>query len=763
MFGGVGAKQTKNARKIIPNLWVWGSNGALALGNTATINSPAQVDSKSTWKTISMGKSGTHAIKTDGTLWAWGLNTNGVLGLGDTTNRSSPVQVGTDTNWSVVSVGGSHSATTQHQAHVLAVKTDGTLWSWGTNINNTNLPSTSSTLGAGRLGLEDTVNRSSPVQVGTDTNWSKVAAGSIYSLALKTDGTLWAWGDNQNSLATVGGQHGTNDAVTQRSSPVQVGTDANWTDIAAGSYGSFGLKNGALYAWGSNVGGVLGLGDTTNRSSPVQVGTDTNWSYITTSRVLVSLATSQYSCAIKTDGTLWAWGNNTSGQLGLGDVTTRSSPVQVGTDTNWSTVHTAGNLVFATKKNGTRWVWGTGQLLRGDNATTSDSKPVQYVSTLWNTIGLGQAHIHGIRTNNTLWSWTGNASGQLALGDAVDRSSAVQVGSDTNWSSVVAGLSHSVAVKSTGSIWTWGANNFAQLGLGDVNVTRSSPVQIGTNTDWSTRTTCGIYHSMAIKTNNTLWAWGYNFFGTLGAGDAGSPTTRSSPIQIGSDTNWSVISCGNYHSVGVKTDGTMYSWGFNSNGQLGLGDVTNRSSPVQIGTDINWSSVTCGYLSFTIALKSTGSIWAWGSNSSGQLGLGDFTNRSSPVQIGTDTTWSKICRTIQSTHVLAIKNDGTLWGWGTNSSGQLGLGDVTTRSSPVQVGTDTNWSEVYAGSSFTLGIKTDNTLWFWGTKGTGNAGIPPPPTSYSSPVQIGTLTNWERVMGTAFHIGGLKRRQASLS
>ena len=762
MFGGLGAKQTQNARKIIPNLWVWGTNGALALGNTTTINSPAQVDSKSTWKTISMGKSGTHAIKTDGTLWAWGVNTNGVLGIGDTAIRSSPVQVGTGTNWSVVSVGGSHSAAVQHQAHVLAVKTDGTLWSWGTNINNASALFTSSANGAGRLGLGDIVNRSSPVQIGTDTNWSKVAAGSIYSLALKTDGTLWAWGDN-TILATVVGQHGTNDAVTQRSSPVQVGTDSNWTDIAAGSYSSFGLKNGALYAWGSNFSGQLGLGDTTNRSSPVQVGTGTNWSYITTSRILGSVVVSQYSCAIKTDGTLWSWGFNGSGQLGLGDTTNRSSPVQVGTDTDWSTIHSAGLLVLATKKNGTRWAWGAGQILRGDGETLSESKPLQYVSTLWNTIAVGQGHIHGIRTNNTLWSWTGNASGQLALGDVVDRSSAVQVGSDTNWSSVFAGTSHSVAVKSTGSIWTWGANNFAQLGLGDVNVNRSSPVQIGALTDWSTRTACGFYHTMAIKTNNTLWAWGYNFFGTLGAGDSGGATTRSSPIQIGSDTNWSVISSGNYHTIGVKTDGTMYSWGLNDQGQLGLNGGGNRSSPVQIGTDINWSSVTCGYGSFTIALKSTGSIWGWGVNSSFQLGLGDSTVRSSPVQIGTDTNWSKIARTIQGTHVLAIKTDGTLWGWGLNTSGQLGLGDLNNRSAPTQIGTDTNWSEVYSGSNFTLGIKTDNTLWFWGAKGSGNAGIPPPPTSYSSPVQIGTLTNWERVMGTVSHVGGLKRRQASLS
>ena len=341
-----------------------------------------------------------------------------------------------------------------------------------------------------------------------------------------------------------------------------------------------------LWGWGYNAHRQLGLGNTIDYSSPVQIGALTTWSKID----LMSFS----SIAVKTDGTLWTWGNNGYGRLGLGNTTGYSSPKQVGALTTWS-----------------------------------------------NISGGGFGHVMVIKTNGTLWSWGYNAQGQLGLDNTTTYSSPNQIGSDT-WSSV----------------------------------------------------SCGYDHNLAIKPNGTMWSWGQ--FGQGGLGLGGSFQHRSSPTQIGALTTWSKISADGSSSMAIKTDGTMWSWGNNDNGRLGLGDTTNQSSPVQIGALTTWSSVSCGgYTGFAAAIKTDGTMWSWGYNIFGQLGLGNETNQSSPVQIGALTTWSSVSSKGYRAH--AIKTDGTLWSWGFGNNGRLGLGNTTYYSSPKQVGSSTNWRSVSAG------------------------------------------------------------------
>jgi alpha-tubulin suppressor-like RCC1 family protein len=344
-----------------------------------------------------------------------------------------------------------------------------------------------------------------------------------------------------------------------------------------------------------------------------------------------------------------------------------------------------------------------------------------------------------------LWSWGRNSYGLLGLGNTTNYSSPKQVGSLTPWLRISAGYNHSLAIKTDGTMWSWGRNFGGALGLGD-ETNRSSPVQIGSSTYWSS-ISGGEFHNLALKTDGTMWSWGRNTYGQVGDN---TTTNKSSPVQIGALTTWLKVSAGFYHAVAVKTDGTMWSWGYNGRGELGDGTTTNKSSPIQIGSLTNWSSVSASNY-HSLAIKTDGTLWAWGYNSfgfTGILGVGDTITRSSPTQIGALTNWSTIPATMKGAFSLAIKTDGTLWTWGYNDRGQLGIGTAGNyqgRSSPVQVGALTTWSSIAAGHRHSTAIKTDGTLWSWGRNAYGQLGLGGTDYAVSSPVQVGSLTTWVNI------------------
>jgi alpha-tubulin suppressor-like RCC1 family protein len=346
---------------------------------------------------------------------------------------------------------------------------------------------------------------------------------------------------------------------------------------------------------------------------------------------------------------LWAWGGNDFGTVGDGTVVSRSSPVQIGQEGNW-------------------------------------------LST-----DMGWYHVLALKSNNTLWAWGRGQDGRLGLGDTVSRSSPTQIGALTNWTAASAGYSSSLALKSDGTLWAWGSGTGGKIGDGST-IDRLSPVQVGALTTW-TQISSGAYNSFAIKTDGTLWAWGYNF-GHLGTNNQ---VSRSSPVQIGALTNWSFVASGARTTSAIKTDNTLWIWGVNNFGQLGDGTVVNRSSPVQIGALTNWQQSSCGgqYTSdsFCVAVKTDGTLWAWGANNFGQLAQDNTTRRSSPVQVGALTTWASASAgaTGGVGVAAAIKTDKTLWTWGRNSFGSLGDNTVVYRSSPVQVGNESKWANVSAG------------------------------------------------------------------
>ena len=338
--------------------------------------------------------------------------------------------------------------------------------------------------------------------------------------------------------------------------------------------------------------------------------------------------------------------------------------------------------------------------------------------------------------NYELFTLGNNEQGRLGLNASASshKSSPVQV-PGTAWKNIgkqnYTNNIHSAMIKSDGTLWVWGYNSGGQLGQND-RTDRSSPVQIPGS--WSEVGVGNAGGGGAIKTDGTLWAWGLNSKGQLGQN---STTHYSSPVQI-PGTTWSKVAGGSEgESIATKTDGTCWTWGNNENGELGQNNRTLYSSPTQLaGT--TWNNIVRSARKYQMAIKTDGTLWAFGYGHDGVLAQNNQTKYSSPVQIP-GTTWASIsCAYSQS--VTAIKTDGTLWVWGDNNDGGLGLHDPRRASSPVQIpGTD--WSVPLAGEKMGGAIKTTGECWVWGQNNKGQLGQNNQ-TYYSSPVQIpGTAWN----------------------
>jgi len=345
------------------------------------------------------------------------------------------------------------------------------------------------------------------------------------------------------------------------------------------------------------------------------------------------------------------------------------------------------------------WAWGrnnNGQL--GISDINHRSSPIQTIAggINWSKISAGGYHTVAIKSDNTLWTWGRNESGNLGDNTTIHRSSPVQtIAGGSNWSSVAGGYSITGAIKTDGTLWVWGKNNYGQLG--DNSITNwSSPVQtIAGGSNWSSFYSGGASFSGGIKTDGTLWVWGRNDLSLLGDN---TQIHRSSPVQtIAGGTNWKQAAGGTDHTAAIKTDGTLWVWGRNINGQLGINSTTAPvSSPIQtISGGTNWRTLATGIYN-TMAIKTDGTLWGWGWNPYGVLGDNSTIWKSSPVQtVAGGTNWAQVST---GYNTAAIKTDGTLWAWGRNSYGQLGDNTVIGKSSPVQtIASGSNWATVSVG------------------------------------------------------------------
>lgn len=345
--------------------------------------------------------------------------------------------------------------------------------------------------------------------------------------------------------------------------------------------------------------------------------------------------------AAATEGELWSSGENGDGQLGHGGTTDVSSPVQVGSDTNWVQVSCTYRATIGRKSDGTIWTWGSGRFgVLGHNNTTYLSAPTQVGSaTDWTDVSMGGNYVVGGIKSGKLYMWGYGAHGGLGTGTTINRSVPTQVGSATTWTKLAAGRFGGTALTG-GKIYCWGRNDYGQLGDGSTT-SRSAPVQVGSATNW-VRMDRGHMFVMAINTDGKLYGWGN---GSLGGRGTGSATHHSTPVQIGSDTDWdsgtTQGALAGYGMLIAKATGKLYVSGKGNDGRLGTGSVTDISSPVQVGVATNWTKPLYMQHADPISgcINSLGELFTWGRNTRGQLGHGTTTSVSVPVQVGSLQTW----------------------------------------------------------------------------------------------------------------------------
>jgi len=775
-----GATPTPNPTNFL-SVMTWGDNslGYLAR-NTADItwvdDTPRAIPYAGAWKMFATGATTTNpaGIKNDNTLWVWGNNANGQLGQNNLTHRKSPMQIA-----------GSWSHITANFGAMIGVKTDGSIWSWGYNLR-------------GQLGDNSATNRSSPVQLADSagTSWTMASLGSLFAAAIKSDGTLWAFGENTN------GQLGQNDII-HRSSPVQIGNGTTWTKVVCGRYHWLALKSdNTLWGCGSHGSGQLGTGSMAigSRSSPVQVGTANDWVDIFT-----SITSSDNSAGLKSNGTMFAWGYRNENNFGDGyynaSTVLVSTPVQIGTATDWkkigwyykgSTGFSSPNRVtgFKVSTNGSLYVWGRdswGLLGQGTGSTAEDtniSSPIQTVinDRNWTQVVIQDRMLIGLRASATdplptpmptvpptptpaptgaLYTWGYGSSINGYPNVVVPYVSAEQIGTNTNW--VYVSDMGTIGIDSANKMWFWGGHmSDTGKGASYAETFFSSPVQSLVNTGvWrKAQNNSNGYTCVALRTDGTLWGTGHDSAYIFNKANTYYGTFQ----QITTGITYMDFATTTMTMAAIRTNGTLWTWGANYGGELADGNVNNwRSSPVQIGATIYdvWRSVYASpgiynqsYGAFG-GIKTDGTAWLWGSGTLFNPDYNSFVGGVSPLQFNSGYTYQQLFPYIGG--VFGLRTDGTVWGVGTNTSSTWDPAIYPTDgsikvSSPTQVTSFNDVKSLHAVDGLVVMLRNNNQMWVIGYDGAnmGGGGLG---TTYSSPVQVTGGHTWLEIKVSGAQVG----------
>jgi alpha-tubulin suppressor-like RCC1 family protein len=633
-----------NAAGQTGNVRAWGENCHGQLGNgidCSSVYRPAAVPYLAGAVAIAAGESHSLALKSDGTVWAWGYNGRGQLGYGSYTATSEPVTV-QNLQPSVVAIDAGDN-------HSLARMSDGTVWAWGTNDH-------------GELGNgSNAANSSVPVRVSNFSAAVAIAAGGEHNLALRADGTVWAWGYNGY------GQLGTGSTGGYSAVPVQVSNLTGVVSVAAGYGFSFARRSdGTVWAWGRNESGQLGNGTNADSNVPVMVSNLTG---------VVDIASAvHHSLALRSDGTVWAWGGNIYGELGSGTDNASHVPVAVLNLTGAVAIAAGGLHSLALKSDGTVWAWGAG----------NGSVPAA-VNDLNGAAAIAAGGLHSLALKGgTVVAWGINDWGQLGNGVSAHSNVPVVVSSLSGVVTVAAsaayeeaGAKYSLALKSDGTVWEWGDGTNSNVPVRKGNLTDVVAISVGS------------YHVLALKKDGAVCSWTIKWYGS------------NTPAPVSGLSGVVAVAAGSLHSLALRSDGTVWTWR--------QGDVDNVPTPL---TGLTGVVALAAGLEHSLALKSDGTVWAWGS---GPLGNGTDTQSSVPVPVSHLTGVVAIAANYSQR--LALTSDGAVWAWGYDPFGQLGNGSNV----PVPVHNLTGVA-ITAGGWHNLVLKGDGSVWAWGANGYGELG-----------------------------------------
>ncbi|HEY1085289.1 MAG TPA: hypothetical protein VGE34_01010 [Candidatus Saccharimonadales bacterium] len=738
--------------------YCWGRNTYGQLGDSTTTNSSTPVavsqgamPAGATVLQIYAGNYHTCAIASDNKMYCWGYNFSGQLGDGTTTNRTSPV---------AVSQGAMPSGATIQQvspggSHTCAIASDNQAYCWGLNSS-------------GQLGSNSTTNSNTPVKVVTSffggLSFRQISTGVSNTCIIASDNQAYCWGSNAYGQLGIG-------STTQYYGPVTAagGALAGQTvrEITVGAtYACAVASDNKAYCWGAGSSGQLGNNSTATSLSPVAVSQGLMPAGATVQQISASISSSSHTCAIASDNKAYCWGYAATYGLGNGSSFQRNTPGSVSQGAMPAAVTvkqisaTSYGYGCAIASDNKAYCWGYnsyGQL--GDGTTTQQTTPVAVTgvssagvgSATANSVAVGSSHACAIASDNKAYCWGSNSYGQLGDSTNTTRNSPVSIVQGAMPTGAIVrqvstNAAHTCAIASDNQAYCQGYNGYGQLGDG-TTTQRNTPVAVAQGAIPAGATfrqisvglgnTATQTHTCAIASDNKAYCWGYNGYSQLGDGVT---TTRTSPVAVlqgamPASATFRQISAGGIHSCGIASDNKAYCWGYNFNGQVGDGTSTTRTTPVAVAQGAMPAGATFRQIStggsYSCGIASDNKAYCWGFNSSGQLGDGTTTTRTTPVAVAqgampAGATFRQI--STGSTYACAIASDNKVYCWGSGASGKLGDGAALNRTSPVAVTQGGMPSgviirDVSAGnSSATCAIASDNKVYCWGLNSSGQLG-----------------------------------------